>query len=48
MANPLSNSLVALRGAGCLPVSMSQPTWPELHLQRRDDWPPHRTGGFTT
>lgn len=30
---PLPNSLVALRGAGCLPVSMPQSAWPALHLQ---------------
>ena len=32
-ATPLPNSLVALRGAGCLPVSMPQSAWPALHLQ---------------
>ena len=48
-ATPLPNVLVVLRGAGCLPVSMSQSTWPALHLQITvSDWSPHRTGGFTT
>lgn len=49
-ATPLPNSLVALHyGAGCLPVSMSQSTWPALHLQITvSDWSPHRIGGFTT
>ena len=48
-ATPLPNSLVALYGAGCLPVSMSQSTWPALHLQITvSDWSPLRIGGFTT
>ncbi|HBY6687885.1 TPA: hypothetical protein MI492_28830, partial [Klebsiella pneumoniae] len=48
-ATPLPNSLVALHGAGCLPVSMPQSAWPALHLQITvSDWSPHRTGGFTT
>ncbi|KAA0484873.1 hypothetical protein F0330_12945 [Klebsiella pneumoniae] len=47
-ATLLQNSLVALHGAGCLPVSMSQSTWPALHLQITvSDWSPHRIGGFT-
>lgn len=49
MTTPLPNVLVVLRGAGCLPVSMSQSTWPALHLQITvSDWSPHRIGGFTT
>ena len=48
-ATPLPNSLVALRGAGCLPVSMPQSAWPALHLQVSvTDWSPLRIGGFTT
>lgn len=49
MATPLPNSLVALHyGAGFLPVSMSQSTWPALHLQITvSDWSPLRIGGFT-
>ncbi|AXS49644.1 hypothetical protein D0884_07905 [Klebsiella pneumoniae] len=47
-ATPLPNSLVALHGAGCLPVSMPQSAWPALHLQVSvTNWSPLRTGGFT-
>ncbi|CTQ14792.1 hypothetical protein BN1200_440002 [Klebsiella variicola] len=35
--------------AGCLPVNQSQSTWLALHLQITvTDWPPLRSGGFTT